>query len=103
MLAGCAVERGGEEHVTESSVRGRGVACLRSGVRLGLRRMQRRERSRRWMAKDGRNGIAKVARSDLWGLQSYCDALVDEVWMVKVFRVIGFFAPGEGWEMEVLR
>lgn len=42
-----------------------------------------------WTVKYGRNRIAEVAWSRFCGLQSYCDALVDEVWMVKEVRVTG--------------
>ena len=56
-----------------------------------------------WTVKCGKNRIAKAGRSGVCRLQSYCDALINEVWMVKEFGVIGFFAPGEGWEYGVLR
>lgn len=53
-------------------------------VRLGfLRRMQWREQMEWWTVKYGKDRIAEVAWSEIWGLQRYCDALVDEVWMAK--------------------
>ena len=53
-----------------------------------------------WRVKGGKNRIAKAGRSGFCRLQSYCDALVNEVWMVKEFGVIGFFAPGEDGNMD---
>ena len=43
-----------------------------------------------------------MVRSSYCSFQSYCDALVDGVWMVKVVRVTGSFCAGwERWEKEV--
>lgn len=58
-------------------------------VRLGLRRMQWKEQSVCWTVKDCSKRIAVMVRSSSCRFQSYCDALVDEVWMVKEVRVTG--------------
>ena len=42
-----------------------------------------------WTVKYGKNRIAEAVWSRNCRLQSYCDALVDEVWMVKEVRVTG--------------
>ena len=52
--------------------------------------MQRDEQTVWWMVEYGRDGIAKVAGRSFCSLQSYCDALVDERWMVKSVRVTPF-------------
>ena len=57
--------------------------CLRIGVGLGLRRMQWRKQILWEKVKDGKKRIAEVVRSKCCSFQGYCDALVDEVWMVK--------------------
>ena len=67
-----------------------------------LRRMEWKERKVWRTVRNGSNGIAEGTGSGLYGLESDCDALVDQVWMVKEEedRVIIFFAPGgkkEGW------
>ena len=79
-LRGAQSSDDGRSIVSESSEGIWVSACFKSGVRLWcLRRMQRREQTVWWMVKYGKNGIAKVLARDFCDLQSYCDALVDEM------------------------
>ena len=54
------------------------------------------------MVKDGNNKMAEVVRSSFCGLQSYCDALVDDG-EGKVFRVMISLRRAEDGGYEVMR
>lgn len=64
--------------------------------------MQWKEQSGWWMVKDGNNKMAEVVRSSFCGLQSYCDALVDDG-EGKVFRVMISLRRAEDGGYEVMR